>query len=325
MVEEFHSANRVRLQPRTPLASERVWPAAVTDVARACSQAATVPRQTSAVDFRPVLTPMPRSFDQRALAPAQASRRRAALSLAASGVQLVADYRQAPSMGARAASRAFHRLSMAVCQSSRVRVHVDSELPHGPCILVANHQSYLDPALIGSLVPCLPIAKVEIMEWPMIGDLVCRYGALFVRQGDTHSSYRVLQNAAACLKEGGTILNFPEGVTSEGRVGRFRRGIFGLAALTNLPVVPVAVAVDSKLMRKGEQGAAAHYLALLKDAPHDVFLRFGKALPGGCEASALARLARARIAQMVDELREANGLFRAERESGGSTITGSHG
>lgn len=211
-------------------------------------------------------------------------------------------------MGSRAAGRALQRLSLAVCASNRVRVHVDSHVPSGPCILVSNHQSYLDPTIVASRVPCLPITRAEVIEWPVVGELARRYGALFVEPEATASSYRVLRSAWAHLREGGSILNFPEGDTSEGRVGRFRRGIFGLAELAGVPIVPVAIAMGTKLMRKTEQGAVAHYVSVVKDGPHDVFLRFGRALPVGSSPQLAARLARARIQLMLEELRAANGL-----------------
>jgi 1-acyl-sn-glycerol-3-phosphate acyltransferase len=162
--------------------------------------------------------------------------------------------------------------------------------------------------IIASLVPCLPIAKADVVDWPVVGELARRYGAMFVQHGSPASSYRVLRSALAHLKEGGTIVNFPEGDTSEGHVGRFRRGIFGLAELAGVRVVPVAIAMGKSLMRRPEQSAVAHYVAAMKDGPHDVFVRFGKALPAAPDAKLLARLGRARIQLMLEELRAANGL-----------------
>lgn len=263
-----------------------------------------------AMDLQPVFTPLPDGsiFSTSVGRFAKPKARIGAWRLATSGAQLVSDYRWAPGMGARAAGRAFHRLSQALCLSNRVRVHLDTAVPSGPCILVANHQSYVDPVIVGSVVACLPIAKAEVTDWPIIGELARRYGSLFVEPSSVGSSYRLLRSALAQLGEGATLLNFPEGVTSTGRVGRFRKGVFGLAALSGVPIVPVAIAMGPKLIRKAEQSAAAHYLTVMKQAPHDVFLRFGKALPVAPDASLLARLARARIQLMLEELRVANGL-----------------
>ncbi len=232
----------------------------------------------------------------------------AAWGLATSGVRLLSDFREAPSMGPRAAGRAFQRLSQALALSSRVRVHVDSHLPSGPCVLVANHQSYLDPVIVGSLVPCLPIAKVEVIQWPIVGELARRYGALFVESSSLVSRYRVLRSALAHLLEGGTILNFPEGEPSNAGVGRFQRAIFGLATLASVPVVPVSIAMGASLARQPGQTPATHCLTALRHGPHDVFVRFGKPLPPGPDAKLAARLARARIQLMLEELRSVNGL-----------------
>lgn len=271
------------------------------------------------MDIQPVFTPLhhggalPTAVGL--FAKSKSKVRMGAWQLATSGVRLVSDYRGAPGMGARAAGRAFHRLSHALCLSNRLRVHLDSSLPSGPCILVANHQSYVDPVIVGSVVPCLPVTKAEVTDWPIVGELARRYGSLFVEPTSIGSSYRLLRSALAHIEEGGTILNFPEGTTSAGRVGRFRKGVFGLAALSGVPVVPVAIAMGPKLIRKTEQSAAAHYLSVMKEAPHDVFLRFGMPLPAGPDAIVLARLARVRIQLMLEELRAANGLGEQGRAS----------
>lgn len=273
------------------------------------------------MDFQPVFTALHHELAPRGIEPTSLTktgtslgmlvtpmRRLGAWGIATSSVRLFSDFREAPGMGSRAAGRAMQRLSQALCASNRVRVHVDSHLPKGPCVLVSNHQSYLDPTIVASLVPSLPITKADVIEWPVVGELARRYGALFVKPGAPASSYRVLRSALAHLEEGGTILNFPEGETTEGSVGRFRRGIFGVAALASVPVVPVAIAMGPKLMRKSDQSAVAHYMAVMKEGPHDVFLRFGKPLPDGPTPKLLARLARARIQLMLEELRAANGL-----------------
>lgn len=263
------------------------------------------------MDFQPVFTPLRDGLAANVagvdVLPMR-TRSSGAWGLAASSARLFSDFREAPGMGPRAAGRALQRLSQALCVSNRVRVHVDGRLPAGPCVLVSNHQSLFDPMIIASLVPCLPITKAEVTEWPVVGELARRYGALFVKPGSTASSYRVLRSALAHLQEGGSIVNFPEGNTSAGRVDRFRRGMFGLASLAGVPIVPVAIAMSNKLMRKPEQSAVAHYMSVMRDGPHDVFVRFGRPLPSGPEADLLARLARARIQLTLEELRRANGL-----------------
>ena len=115
-----------------------------------------------------------------------------------------------------------------------------------PAILVANHLSYIDPITIASVVPCAPIAKGEIAEWPLIGEAIRELGVLFVRRGDAAHCASVLLRALRLLRAGVSILSFPEGTTSDGRsVGAFRRGIFGLARLARVPVLPLGIVFES--------------------------------------------------------------------------------
>lgn len=244
---------------------------------------------------------------------------RAAWTMARAGARLMNDYREAPGMGARAAGRAFHRLSKAVCASNRIHVRLDSEIPHGPCILVANHQSYLDPMLVASLVPCLPIARLEVADKPFIGEVARRYGALFVNPSCQYSRYRLLRHVLTTLQEGGTILNFPEGRTSDGSVGAFYSGIFGIAHRAKVAVVPVAIAMRSPLMCQQDQSASAHYLATLRGAPHEVFIRVGQPLPGDLTPVHQAHLARARIQKALGELRAPDHIARGRLGLGSSS------
>src|SRR5688572_11686999 len=190
-----------------------------------------------------------------------------ARSMARTGAQLWREFQQAPGMGAMASARAFHSLCLAVRASNRLRLEVEGRVPRGPIVIVANHGSYVDPIVIGSLTPCIPVAKRELREWPLIGECAARYGALFVKRGCAISGYRVLRNAGALLAEGGSILNFPEGTTNWKEVGWFKRGIFGLAKLSSVPVIPVAIGLDERLSWLGEQTLLPHYVSMLRSGP----------------------------------------------------------
>jgi 1-acyl-sn-glycerol-3-phosphate acyltransferase len=82
------------------------------------------------------------------------------------------------------------------------------------------------------------------------------------------------------------VLNFPEGTTSDGRgVGSFRRGIFGLASLAGVPVVPARVSYgDDRVPWIGGESFAPHYWRLAGVSRVGARVRFGEALhPGAPE------------------------------------------
>nr|MBS0019499.1 1-acyl-sn-glycerol-3-phosphate acyltransferase [Gammaproteobacteria bacterium] len=56
------------------------------------------------------------------------------------------------------------------------------------------------------------------------------------------SGAEVLRRSLRVLQQGVSVLNFPEGTTTLGNaVLPFRRGIFGLAPITGVPVIPIAL------------------------------------------------------------------------------------
>jgi lyso-ornithine lipid O-acyltransferase len=166
----------------------------------------------------------------------------------------------APDMAARAA--ALSAGLRAQCRVNELTIEVTGRFPDGPCVIVANHLSYLDPLLIGSQTPFIAIAKGEIAGWPLIGPAAAALGVLFVDRADPQSGARVLRGALRALAAGVSVLNFPEGTTSDGRtLLPFKRGIFGAARLAGAPIVPVAVALESRsLAWVGSDTFLPHYL-----------------------------------------------------------------
>jgi 1-acyl-sn-glycerol-3-phosphate acyltransferase len=125
-----------------------------------------------------------------------------------------------------------------------VEVDTVGVLPQRPCLLVANHVSHLDPLVILSQIPAVPVVSAEVAGWPVIGPAAAALGARFA--GDPMQRARVLRSVLGALRTGVPVLNFPEGaIGSADRVERFARGGFGLAILAELQVVPIALAVDA--------------------------------------------------------------------------------
>jgi 1-acyl-sn-glycerol-3-phosphate acyltransferase len=135
-----------------------------------------------------------------------------------------------------------HFVAGNVCAVNGFDVRVRGPLPSGPSILVCNHIGWQDPLLISSIVPSLAVAKIEVAAWPLIGELARAIGYMFVDRQSAHSGARVLLRAKTLLERGASILTFPEGTTTIGDdVLPLRRGMFGLARLTGIPITPIAL------------------------------------------------------------------------------------
>jgi 1-acyl-sn-glycerol-3-phosphate acyltransferase len=183
-----------------------------------------------------------------------------------------------------------------------VDVRREGPEPGDACVIVANHLSYIDPLVVASVLPCIAIAKGETRGWPLIGRGLKALGVIFVQRGDPYSGAFALRAAWRALAGGAAILNFPEGTTTDGRdVGPFRRGIFGLAALAGVRVVPARVTYDdARVPWFGGQTFAPHYWRLSGVSRVGARVRFGEAIdaPTAGRAGDLARRARDAVASL---------------------------
>ncbi len=182
----------------------------------------------------------------------------------------------------------------------QVRVTVVGQWPRAPAVIVANHVSWIDPLVLLALGPAVPLAKREVLAWPVVGPMARRLGAVFVRRSDPHSGAVALRCLARALCAGQTVLGFPEGTTSAAGPLPFRRGLFGLARMARVPVVPVALAWgDARAAWVGDAHFVPHWLSLCGGPPMCVEVRVGRALLPGASPEALADEARGQVTALL--------------------------
>jgi 1-acyl-sn-glycerol-3-phosphate acyltransferase len=134
-----------------------------------------------------------------------------------------------------------------------LRVRGAEHIPSsGPALIVSNHQSILDPPLIGGATSrqIYFLAKAELFRIPVFGPLIRALHARPVRREG--SDPRALRTAALLLKEGKALLVFPEGTRSlDGRLGEGKPGVGMLAVTSGAPVVPAYVSGTLEALPKG--------------------------------------------------------------------------
>ncbi len=121
----------------------------------------------------------------------------------------------------------------------------------GPLLLAANHRSFLDPFVIGTLVrrPVYYMAKRELFEKRWQAWVLNALGAFPVDRGAGDRD--AMDTARAILERGDCVVVFPEGTrVRPGPLGSPRRGVGRLALETGAPVAPVAV-IGSDAVRRG--------------------------------------------------------------------------
>src|SRR6266542_4424955 len=135
------------------------------------------------------------------------------------------------------------------------RIHIEVRWPPGggPYVVVANHQSFLDIfALCNVHHEWKWVAKKELFKIPMFGWGFTLTGSISLDRGDTASAIAVMGKSRRYLKDGMSVMMFPEGTRSEdGNLLPFRPGAFKLAVETGAPVLPIAVSGSARGMPKG--------------------------------------------------------------------------
>lgn len=126
---------------------------------------------------------------------------------------------------------------------SGVRLRVEGSIsPLRPLMLVANHSSYLDIFVLGSLVPLSFTPKSEIRSWPIIGFLCVLADCVFIERRPTDMQ-RAQTEMGARLSNGKVLGLFPEGTTGDGfNVMPFKSGFLSLVEAHDLPLQPVSIA-----------------------------------------------------------------------------------
>jgi 1-acyl-sn-glycerol-3-phosphate acyltransferase len=138
-----------------------------------------------------------------------------------------------------------------------------NRLPQVPCVVVANHASYIDGLVAAAALPpdFAFVIKKEMVRVPLAGLLLRRLGSQFVERFNRHKSgvdtRRVLKLAAT----GQSLVFFPEGTFNEIRqIGKFLGGAFATAARSDMPVVAMAIHGTRAVLPPG--GLAVHRLPI---------------------------------------------------------------
>jgi len=110
----------------------------------------------------------------------------------------------------------------------------------GPAILMINHIAFIDPIVVLHVLPrhIVPLAKIEVYEYPLVGLFPKLWGVIPVRREEVDR--RAVQMVFEVLRAGEIVLVAPEGTRSPALTAG-KEGIAYLASRSGVPVVPVAI------------------------------------------------------------------------------------
>lgn len=135
-----------------------------------------------------------------------------------------------------------------------VRARYLAPLPKGPCVVVANHASYLDGIILtGVLPPRFSFAiKQEVGGFALLGWVLRRLGHALVERFDRRKSIEDGQKLIEQARGGQALGFFPEGrFDRQPGLRPFRSGAFHAAAKAGIPVVPVVIRGSRDVLPSG--------------------------------------------------------------------------
>ncbi len=123
-----------------------------------------------------------------------------------------------------------------------------------PAVFIFNHQSSADMFIVSKLIRknATGIAKKELKTMPIIGQLMMASGVIFIDRKNREKAIEAMKPAVEALKNGTSIIIFPEGTRSKDyNLGAFKKGAFHLAMQAKVPIVPVVIRNAHDAMPRG--------------------------------------------------------------------------
>ena len=154
-----------------------------------------------------------------------------------------------------------HRISRLwcrlLCKLNGINVEInglENILPDRPQIFVSNHQGYFDIFALSGYLPVQIrwIAKSSLFRIPFLGQAMTAAGYIPVERDNRKKAYEAFNKTLEKIKEGCSIIIFPEGTRSEdGEIGPFKKGSNLIASRSKSPMVPITIIGSGDIIKKG--------------------------------------------------------------------------
>ncbi len=123
----------------------------------------------------------------------------------------------------------------------------------GSFIYMPNHVSNFDIPVLQAYLPVQFrwIAKAELFKIPIFGYAMKRAGYISIDRFDRKGAIQSLNNAAEIIRNGTSVIIFPEGTRSQNQsIQSFKKGGFVLAVDSGVPIIPVIIHGTWSIMQK---------------------------------------------------------------------------
>lgn len=142
-----------------------------------------------------------------------------------------------------------------------------------PQIFMANHQSDFDILIVMAHIPgqFRWIAKKELFKIPIFGKAMRSAGYIEIDRQNHEKAMKSLDEAAQKIREGKSVVTFPEGTRSKDRtIKPFKQGMFHLAIKAGVPIVPISIIGAHEIMPKRTLKVRPGKITMIIDRPVDV-------------------------------------------------------
>jgi len=92
----------------------------------------------------------------------------------------------------------------------------EGQMERGGYVIIANHVSYVDGIVLGSIFPILFVSKREVKRWPIVGQWNVLCGTIFINRQRKEEVGSLIEEMTRKLRQEANILLFPEGTSTEG-------------------------------------------------------------------------------------------------------------
>ena len=215
----------------------------------------------------------------------------------------------------------FHRVFLRLF-GVRVTEKGTPPAPGVATLVLANHVSWLDIPVIGSLHPLSFIAKSEVAGWPVIGFFARLQRTVFIDRQRRRATAEVNDLVAGRLRKGDAMVLFAEGTTGDGnRVLPFRSSLVGAAqaaladqSLERILLQPLAVAYRRRnglpVTRRerpaiawyGDMDLVSHLASFVRAGPLDAVVVWGEPFAFAGDRKQATAAAEAEVRRMIRTL-----------------------
>jgi 1-acyl-sn-glycerol-3-phosphate acyltransferase len=129
-------------------------------------------------------------------------------------------------------------------------------IPKENCVFISNHQAIFDGFALLAYInkPFGFIAKIEIKKIPLINGWISSIGSIYINRQNPRESIKTIQEGVEKIKQGHSILIFPEGTRSlTSKMNSFKKGSMKLAINSKVAIVPITIDGTYNVLEVGKK------------------------------------------------------------------------